>query len=149
MTDFISVLSFNPCCSVTKSHLTFCNLTDCSMPGFPVLHYLPEFAQIHAHWVSDAIRLSHPLLPSSALTFSLLQHRGLSQWIPSLYPEAKVLELQLQHQSFQWIFRVDFLQDWLIWSPCSPRDLSHTTIQLVQFYCSHVKNEKWTFRTVK
>ena len=54
------------CCSVTKSCLTFCNPMDCSTPGFPVHHYLPEFAQTHVHWISDSIQPSHPLsLPSS------------------------------------------------------------------------------------
>ena len=52
-------------CSVIMSCLTLCDLTDCSMPGFPVLHYLREFAQTHVHWVCDAIQPSHPLLPAS------------------------------------------------------------------------------------
>ena len=95
---------------------------DCSIPGFPVLHYLLEFAQTHIHWVSDAIQPSHPLSPSSPPTLNLSQHQGLFQWISCLHQMAKVLELQLHHQSFQWIFRVDFLSDWLVWSPCSPRD---------------------------
>ena len=81
---------------------------DCSTPGFPVLHSLPEFAQIHVHWVGDAIQPSHPLSsPSPALNLS--QHQGLCQWVSSSHHVAKVLELQLQHQSFQWMFRVDFL----------------------------------------
>ena len=71
--------------------------------------------------VSDAIQPSHPL-SSPSPAFNLSQHQGLFQWVSSLYLVAKVLELQLQHQSFQWIFRVDFLQDWLVWFPCSPRD---------------------------
>ena len=84
------------------------DLMDCSMPGFPVHHQLPELAPTHVHWVSDAIQPSHPLLsPSPA--FSLSQHQGLFQWVSSLHQVAKALELQLQHQSFQWIFRVDFL----------------------------------------
>ena len=76
---------------------------------FPVLHYLPEFAQTHVHWVSDTIQLSHPLLPASPLVFSLSQHQGLFQWIGSLHQLAQVLELQLQYQFFQWILRVEFL----------------------------------------
>ena len=68
----------------------------------------------------------HPTISSSVipspLTFNLSQHQGLFQWVSSLHQVAKVLEFQLQHQSFQWIFRTDFLQDWLVWSPCSPRD---------------------------
>ena len=54
--------------------------------------------------------------------FSLFQHQGLFQWVSSSHQVARVLELQLKHQSFQWIFNVDFLWDWLVWSPCSPRD---------------------------
>ena len=97
------------CCSVTKSYLTLCNPMDCSTLGFPVLHYLPEFAQIHVHRVSDAIQPSHPLVPPSPLSLSLSQHQGLFQWVCSSYEVAKVLAFQLQHQSFQWIFRVVFL----------------------------------------
>ena len=66
------------CCSVAKSCLTLCDPMDCSTPGFPVLHYLPEFTQTHVHWVGDAIQPSHPLLlPSPALNLS--QHQGLFQ----------------------------------------------------------------------
>ena len=72
--------------------------------------------------VCDAIQPSHPLSPPSPHTLSLSQHQGLFQQVSSLQQVAKVLELQLQHQSFQWILRVDFLQDWLVWSPCCPRD---------------------------
>ena len=81
---------------------------------FPVLHYLLELAQIHVHWIDDAIQQSHPLSPPSLFLFNLSQHQGLFQWVSSLYQEAKGLELQLQHQSFQWIFGVDLLYiDWL------------------------------------
>ena len=75
-----------------------------STPGFPILQYLPEFAQIHVHWVSDAIQLYHPLLPPSLLALNLSQHQGLFQRVSSLHQVAKVLEFQLQHQSFQRIF---------------------------------------------
>ena len=75
----------------------------------PVLHHLPEFAKFMSHWMSEAIHPSHLLPPSSPLAFSLSQHQGLFQWVSSLYQVAKVLELQLQHQSFQWVLRVDFL----------------------------------------
>ena len=95
---------------------------NCSMPGFPVLHYLLEFAQTHISWIGDTIQPSHPLSPPSPSAINLSQHQGLFQWVSSSQQVAKVLELQLQHQSFQWIFRVDFLCDWLVWSPCSPRD---------------------------
>ena len=90
------------------------------MPSFPVLHYLSEFAQTHVHWVCDAIQPSHPLSPSPA--FNLSQHQGLSQWVGFSHQVAKVLELHLQHQFFQWVFSVDFLEDWLVWSLFCPRD---------------------------
>ena len=108
--------------SVAQSCLTLCNPMNHSMPGLPVHHQRPEFTQTHVHWVSDAIQLSHPLLSPSPPTFNLSQHQGLFKWGSSLHQVAKVLELQLQHQSFQWIFRTDFLQDGLVRSPCSPRD---------------------------
>ena len=81
---------------------------DCSTPGFPVLHSLQEFAQVHVHWVGDAIWPSHPLPPSSP-ALNLSQHQGLFQWVSSSHHMAKILELQLQHQSFQRVFSVDFL----------------------------------------
>ena len=58
---------------------------DYSIPGFPVLHYLPEFAQTHVHWVSDAIQQSHSLSSASPPTFKLSQHQGLYQWVSSSY----------------------------------------------------------------
>ena len=100
----------------------FCNPMDCSTPGLPVHHQPQELAQINVHWVSDAIWPSNPLSSPSPPAFNLSQHQGLFQWVNSLHQVAKVLEFQLQHQSFQWIFRTDFLADWLVWSPCSPKD---------------------------
>ena len=97
------------CCSVAQLCLTLCNPMNCSTPGFPVLHCLLEFAQTHVHWVSDAVQPSHPLLPPSPPAFSLSQHQGLFQWVSSSNQVAKGLELQLQLQSFQCIFRVDCL----------------------------------------
>ena len=98
------------CChSVAQSCLTLCDPMDCSTPGFPVLHYLPEFAQTHVYCISDAIQPSHPLSSPSPPAFNLSQHQSLSQWYSSSHQVAKVLEFQLQHQSFQWIFRTDFL----------------------------------------
>ena len=87
-----------------------------------VLHHLPEFAQTHVHQVGDAIQPSHSLSSPSPPALNLSQHQGLSQWVSSSHQVAKVLELQLQHQSFQWIFRTDVLYDGLVGSPCSPRD---------------------------
>ena len=92
--------------SVTQSCLTLCNATDCSTPGFPVHHQLPQLVQTHVSWVGDAIQPSHPLL-SPALNLSL--HQSLFQWISSLHQMAKALELQLRHLSFQRILRTSFL----------------------------------------
>ena len=78
-------------------------------PGLPVHHQLPDLAQTHVHWVSDAIQPSHPLSSPSPPACNLSQHQSLFQWVSSLHHVAKVLELQLQHQYFQWIFRTDFL----------------------------------------
>ena len=83
---------------------------------------LLELAQTHVVWVSDVTQPSHPLSPPSPPALHLSQHQGLFQRVSSLHEVAKVLELQLQHRSFQWIFRIDFLQDWLVWSPYFPRD---------------------------
>ena len=94
----------------------------CSIPGFPVLHCLPDFAQPHAHWVKDAIQSAHPLSSPSPPALNLSQHQGLFQWVGSSHQVAKVLELQLQHQSLWWISRIDFLSDWLVWSPCCSMD---------------------------
>ena len=97
-------------CSVTKSCSALCNPIDCSMPGFPVLHRLPDFAKTHVHGVGDAILLSHPLLPPPPA--SCPQSFPASGSFPvscSSHQVARVLELQFEHQSFQWIFKVDFL----------------------------------------
>ena len=101
-------------CSVAQLCPTLCNSMDCSTSGFPVLQHLPRLAQTHVHWVSGAIQPSCPLSPHSAPAFNLSQHQGLCQWVGSLDKVPKVMELQLQHQSFQWIFRDDFLH--LEWS---------------------------------
>ena len=95
--------------SVAELCLTPCDPLDCSTPGFPVHHQLPEPAQTHVNWVGNVIQPSHPLLSPSLPAFNLSQHQGLFQWVSSLHQVAKVLEFQLQHQSFQWIFRTDFL----------------------------------------
>ena len=94
--------------SVTQSCTTQGDLMDCSTPGFPVHHRLPELTQTHVHWVGDAIKPSHPLSSPSPPSFNLSQYRGLFKWVSSLHQVARVLEFQLQHQSFQWMFRTDF-----------------------------------------
>ena len=95
--------------SVAQSCLTLCNPMDCSTPSFPVHHQLLELAQTYVHRVSDISQSSHPLSSPSPPAFNISQHQGLFEWLSSLHQMAKVLEFQLQHQSFQWTFRTDFL----------------------------------------
>ena len=95
--------------SVTQSCPTLWDTKDCSTSGLPVHHQLPDFIQTHVHRVGDAIQPSHPLSPPSPPALNLSQHQGLFQWVSSLHQVAKLLEFQLQHQSFQWTVRVDFL----------------------------------------
>ena len=120
--------------SVTQSCLTLCDPMDCSTPDIPVHHQLQELAQTHVHWVCDAIQPSSSLSSPSPPAFNLSQHQSLFKWIISLHQVAKVLEFQLQHQSFQWIFRTDLLQNGLVGSPCSPRD-SQESSPTLQFKC--------------
>ena len=94
--------------SVTQSCLTLCDPMDCNTSGLPVHHQLPEFTQTHVHWVGDAIQPRHPLLllPSIFLSIRVFFNE------PALrlrWPKSKVLEFQLQHQSFQWTPRTDLL----------------------------------------
>ena len=93
---------------------SWCDPMDRSMPGLPAHHQLPELAETHVHRVNDAIQPSHPLSFPSPSTFNLSQNWDLSQWVSSSHQVAKDLEFKLQHQSFQWIFKTDFLRmDWL------------------------------------
>ena len=98
---------------------------------------LPEFTQIHVHWINDVIQPSHPLSPSSPPALNLFQLQSLFQWVGSSHQVAEGLELQLQHQSFQWIFRVGFLKiDWfdLLLSKRLSKGFSSTTIWKHQFF---------------
>ena len=133
---------FKVCCLVTKLCLTLQPRgLQHARPSF--LHLLPGSAQTPVHGVDGTIQTSHPLLPVSP-AFNLSQHQGLFQWAGTLPQVAKVLELQ--HQFFQWIFRVDFLWDWLVGSPCSPRDSQEPSPatrfksinSLVLFYTNHL-----------
>ena len=95
--------------SVAQSCPTLCDPMNRSKPGLPVYHQLPEFTQTQVHWVGDAFQPSHPLSSPSPPAFDLSQHHGLFQWVSTLHQVAKVLEFQLQHQSFQWTPRTDLL----------------------------------------
>ena len=94
--------------SVAQSCLTLCSLMDCSMPGFPVLHQFPEFVQTYVHRVGDVIQQSHPVMPFSSCPKIFPSIRVFSNE-SALHIRWPKLEFQLQHQSFQWIFRTDFL----------------------------------------
>ena len=101
-------------CSVAKLCSTLCNPMDCSMPGFPALHYLLKFAQIHVHWVSDATQPSHSLLPYTPFAFSLSQHQGIFQWVGPLHQVAKVLEFSFSiSPSNEYSGLSSFRMDWL------------------------------------
>ena len=88
--------------SVTQSCPTPCNPMNRSTPGLPVYHQLPEYTQTHVHWVGDALQPPHPLSSPSPPALNLSQDQGLFKWVSSLHQVAKVLEFQLQHQSFKW-----------------------------------------------
>ena len=116
------------CCSVARPCPTLYNPMDYSTPGFPVLHNLPEFAHTQVHWVSDAIQPSHYLLSPSPPAFNLPQHQDLFQWVGPSHQLARVLELQLQHQSFQWVFKTDFLWDGWVGLPWNSRDSQESSL---------------------
>ena len=94
--------------SVAQSSPTLCDPMNGSTPGLPVHHQLLESTQTHVHWVDDAIQPSH-LLSHSPPALNPFQHQGLFKWVSSLHQMAKVLEFQLQHQSFQWTPRTDLI----------------------------------------
>ena len=96
--------------SVAQLCPTLWDPMNCSMPGLPVHHQLPEVTQTHIHRARDAIQPSHPGSSPSPPAPNTAQHQSLFQWVNSLHEAAKVLEFQLQHQSFQWT------------PTCSPRD---------------------------
>ena len=95
--------------SVSQLCPTLCDPMNCSAPGLPVHHQLPELTQTHVHWVGDAIQPSHPLSSPSPPAPNPSQHQGLFQWVSSSHEVAKVLEFQPQHQSFQRTPRTDLL----------------------------------------
>ena len=87
--------------SVTQSCLTLFDPMDCTTPGLPVHHQLPEFTQTHILWDGDAIQPSHPLSSPSPPAFSLSQHQGFFKWVSSSHLVARVLEFQLYHFAVQ------------------------------------------------
>ena len=82
-------LTFVSFSRIAQLCLTLCNPVDCSTPGFPVHHQLPELTQTHVHWVGDAIQSSHPLSSPSPPVFNLSQHQDLFLWVTSLHQVAR------------------------------------------------------------
>ena len=116
----------NIICSVAQSCPTLCNFMDCSMPGFPDLHYLPEllpgfpvpyylpeFPQTHVRWAGDAIQQPHPLLSPSPPAFNLSQHQGLFQWVSSSHWVAKYWSFSFSiSPSSEYPGLISFRMDW-------------------------------------
>ena len=106
-------MTFNFCCLVAQLCLTLCNPMDCSTPSFPVFHYLPELAQTHVPWVSDAIQPSHPLSSPFSPAFNLSQHQDAFQWVSSSHQEAKILSFSFSiSPSNEYSGLVSFRIDW-------------------------------------
>ena len=123
------------CCLVTKSCLTLCDSMDCSMPGFPVLHCLPEFAQTYVLWVGDAIQPSHPLPSPSPPALIFSQHWGLFQWVSSYIRWPKYWSFSISPSneysglvSFSTVCLISLLSKGL------SRVFSSTTVQKLQFF---------------
>ena len=130
--------------SVAQSCPTLCNPMNCSTPGLPVHHQLPEFTQTHVHWVGDVIQPSHPLSSPFPPAPNPSQHQSLFQWVNSSHEVAKVLEFQLQHQSFQWTPRTDLL-GWTGWTSLQSKGLSrvfsNTTVRKHQFFGAQLSSQ--------
>ena len=137
--------------------LTLWDLTDCSMPGLLFPHHLPKFAQVHVHCIGDPIQPSHPLTPSSP-ALNLSQHQRLFQWVVCSHQMTTMPELQLQHQSFQQIFRVVFLKIGLIsllskglsgvFSSLKASPLWHSACSTAQLSQPYVTTRKTTALTI-
>ena len=121
--------------SVAQSCLTFYDLMDCSTPGFPVDHQLPELGETHVHWVGDAIQPSHPLTSPSPFAFNLSQHQSLYQWVHSLNQVAKVEEFSASASVFPMNIQDWFPLGWTGWIPLQSKGFSrvffNTTVKSI------------------
>ena len=142
----------NSCCivsesvsSVAQSCPTLCNPINCSIPGHPVHHQLPEFTQTHVHRLSNAIQPSHPLSSPSPPAPNPSQHQSLFQWVNFSHEVAKVLQFQLQHHSFQRTPRTGLLLEWTGWISLQSKGLSrvfsNTTVQKHQFFGTQLSSQ--------
>ena len=116
------------CCSVARSCLTLCDPMNCSTASLP---FTVSQGLLKLMSIESVLPSKHPILYSPLLLLSsiliLSQHQGLLQRVSSSHQATKALELQVQHQPFQWILRTDLLEDLLVWSPCSPRDFQESS----------------------
>ena len=118
--------------SVAQSCLTLCDPRDCSMPGFPIHHQLPEPTQTHVHCIGDAIQPSHSLSSTSPPMFNLSKHQGFFRQVRSWHRLDKILEFWLQHQSFPMN-----IQDWFplaFW--IRSKSLAQSSPSLCWAFCS-------------
>ena len=126
------------------SCIWLCDLMDCSMPGFPSLHYLPEFAQTHVHWVSDAIQQSHPLLPPSPPAFNISQHQGLLNRLTLCIRQSEywnfIVSISPSNDYSRLIsFRIDWFDALIVQGTL--KSLSSTTVWKHQFF--HAQPTLW------
>ena len=121
---WIFIYSYHVSSLFSRPGMSDSDCVDCSTSGLPVTHHLPLFVQVR-WWCHPAISSSDASSPSAP---NLSQHQGLSQWVGCLHQVTKILEHQLQHHSFQWVFRVDFPYSWLVWSPCCTRDFQKSSL---------------------
>ena len=98
--------------SSVQSCLTLCNPMDCSTPGLPVHHQLPEFTQTCVHWVGDAIQPSHPLSSLSPPALNLSQHQGLFKWVSIRWPKYWSFSFSISPSSEN-SGLISFRMDWL------------------------------------
>ena len=119
-----------------------CSPMDCSTPSLPVHHQLPEFPQIHVHWVGDAIQPSHPLSPPFPPAFNIAQHQGLFQWVVLLHQVAKVLDWTFSFSistSNEYSGLLSFRMGWLdfvIVQGTLKRILQHHSLKVSVLQCS-------------
>ena len=123
------------CCSVAQLCLTLCDPVDCSMTGFPVLHYLPEFAQTHVLWDSDAMQPSHPLSPPSSLALNLSYHQGFFQWVNLCFRKPKYWSFSISPpMNIQSCFPLGLTVLIFLLSKGFSRVFSSTIVQKHQFF---------------
>ena len=131
--------------SVAPSCPTLCEPMDCSTPGLPVHHQLPEFTQTHVHWVGDAIQPSHPLSSPSPPAYNLSQHQGLFKQVSSSHHVAKYWSFSFSwnftfspSNKYSWVFPLG----WTSWISLQSRGLSrvssNTTVQKHQFFSAEL-----------